>query len=315
MTGSGRRALVTGGGGFIGSHLTQALLAREWKVCVLDDLSTGLRENLREGPEFCFVQGSILDKPKVEAAMSGADAVFHLAAAVSVPLSVENPDESFAANASGTLNVLEAARKCGVKRFVYSSSAAVYGERPESPKTEDLAPMPVSPYAAGKLAGEHLVSAYAHSFGMEAVSLRYFNVFGPRQRPDTQYAAVVPAFISRLLAGRPLIVYGDGEQTRDFTYVENVVEANLLAAEASGVSGAVMNCASGQEVSVNRLIEELSQITGRRPEVTHEPRRAGDVRHSVASTKLAERILGFKPGVTWQEGLRLTVEAATAGQP
>lgn len=299
-----RRVLVTGGAGFIGSHLVDALLEAGFVVRVLDDLSTGSESNLNRDAE--LICGSILDLAACDKACDGVGTVFHLAASVSVPASVSDPRESFETNALGTFNVLDSARRSGVSKVVYSSSSAVYGDSPELPKSEQMAPSPVSPYAAGKLAGEHVVTVYARSYGMETVSLRYFNVFGPRQRPDSPYAAAIPIFFDRILRGEELIVYGDGQQTRDFTYVDNVVEANLLCLEAKGLQGQVVNCACGEQISINELIAEIEKITGRSATIRNEPPRVGDVKFSVAACDLAEQLLGFRPRVAWRDGLRLT---------
>lgn len=307
MASSLHRALVTGGAGFIGSHLVEGLLERGIRVTVLDNLSTGKLENLPKG-SVRFVEGSILDEAVLTDAVEGASVVFHLAASVSVPASVENPLESLRANAHGTAMTLEAARKAGVRRFVYSSSSAVYGERPAMPKREDHLPDPISPYAAGKLAGEEFVRAYAACFGMECVSLRYFNVFGPRQRADSPYAAVIPIFLARIREGKPLQVFGDGEQTRDFTFVTDVVRANLCCLDAERVNGGAYNIACGEQVSLNQLIEEMKRIVGQEVPVEYLPPRAGDVKHSVADISLAAKDLSYEPAVSWREGLRRMFE-------
>ncbi len=296
--------LVTGGAGFIGSHLVDSLIESGFVVRVLDDLSTGTENNLNRDAE--LVCGSILDPGLCDKACDGIEVVFHLAASVSVPASVNNPRESLETNALGTFNVFESARGAGVRTVVYSSSSAVYGDSPDLPKSEQMAPSPVSPYAAGKLAGEHIAAAYARSYGMETVSLRYFNVFGPRQRPDSPYAAAIPIFFDRILRGEEVIVYGDGEQTRDFTYVDNVVEANLLCLEAKELRGQAVNCACGEQISINELIAEIETVTGRSATIRNEPPRAGDVKFSVADCELAEALLGFRPRIGWRDGLRLT---------
>lgn len=304
-----RRALVTGGAGFIGSHLTEALIERGWQVTVLDDLSTGFRSNLPLSPSLRFVHGSILNSAKVIEAMDGVHTVFHLAASVSVQISGRQPELSFRTNADGTLNLLEAARLTGVERFIYSSSAARYGDSPELPKTERHTPHPISVYGAGKLAGEHLVSAYANSFRLCAVSLIYFNVFGPRQRQDSPYAAAIPIFVSRLLRNAPITIYGDGEQTRDFTYVANVVEANLLAATAKDLHGEAINIAGGESISVNKLVAAIGEILSLKPQVVHAPARAGDIRFSSADISAAKSLLCYQPKTDWNYGLRLTIES------
>jgi UDP-glucose 4-epimerase len=304
-----RRALVTGGAGFIGSHLVDALLSRGWKVTVLDDLSTGSVENLPAAATLRFLEGSVLNPAKVSEAMAGVHTVFHLAASVSVPFSVEHPETSFRINADGTLISLEAARHAGVRRFIYSGSSARYGDGPELPKREGIAPQALSVYAAGKLAGEALVTAYAKSYALETVSLVYFNIFGPRQSPDSPYAAVIPIFLSKIMSNQPITVFGDGEQTRDFTYVANVVQANLLAADAEKLHGESVNVAGGESISLNRLISEISETVGVSPEVVYAPPRPGDVVHSSADISAAKRLLGYEPTVLWREGLRLTVDA------
>lgn len=309
MAFSPHRALVTGGAGFIGSHLVEGLLEREIQVTVLDNLSTGRLESVPQG-SVRFIEGSILDEAVLADAMEGASAVFHLAASVSVPASVDDPIASLRTNAHGTALTLEAARRAGVRRFIYSSSSAVYGDSTETPKQEKHLPNPISPYAAGKLAGEEFVRAYSACFGMECVSLRYFNVFGPRQRADSPYAAVIPIFLSRIRAGKPLQVYGDGEQTRDFTFVSDVVRANLCALYAKHLSGRQYNIACGEQVSLNQLIKEMSRIVGRELPVEYLPPRQGDIKHSVADISLAAQELDYQPEVSWREGLRRMFEKA-----
>lgn len=309
MASSVHRALVTGGAGFIGSHLVEALLERGIRVTVLDNLSTGRFENLPKA-SVRFIEGSILDQAVLEDAMEGASVVFHLAASVSVPASVEAPLESLRVNAHGTAMTLEAARKAGVRRFIYSSSSAVYGDSPAIPKREQDLPDPVSPYAAGKLAGEEFVRSYAACFGMECVSLRYFNVFGPRQRADSPYAAVIPIFLARIREGKPLQVFGDGEQTRDFTFVTDVVQANLCCLDVDRLSGGAYNIACGEEVSLNRLIAEMKRIVGQDVPVEYHPPRHGDVKRSVADISLAAQELKYRPQVSWQEGLRRILDCA-----
>lgn len=303
MASSVHRALVTGGAGFIGSHLVEGLLERGIRVTVLDNLSTGRLENLPKG-SVRLIEGSILDEAVLHDAMEGANVVFHLAASVSVPASVDNPIESLRVNAQGTAMTLEAARKAGVQRFIYSSSSAVYGDSPAMPKREDHLPDPISPYAAGKLAGEQFVRAYAACFRMECVSLRYFNVFGPRQRADSPYAAVIPIFLARIRDGKPLQVFGDGEQTRDFTFVTDVVQANLCCLEAEHLNAGAYNIACGEQVSLNRLIAEMKRIVAQDVPVEYLPPRPGDVKHSVADISLAAKDLKYRTQVSWQEGLR-----------
>jgi len=296
------RALVTGGAGFIGSHLCEALLERGIQVTVLDNLSTGKRENLPTSVR--LVEGSVLDEGTLADAIEDCEVVFHLAAQVSVPESIERPVPSIATNATGTLLLLEHARRSGISRFIYSSSSAVYGDAEPSQKREDLLPLPVSPYGVGKLAGENFVAAYARCYGMQTASLRYFNVFGARQRHDSPYSAVIPIFLAHLRKGEPLTVYGDGTQTRDFVFVEDVVRANLLAMEADGLRGEAFNVASGRSLSLNELIETLAAITGKEPEVRYVPPRPGDIQHSAADIAKAARELGYEPRYTLENGLR-----------
>jgi UDP-glucose 4-epimerase len=305
--------LVTGGAGFIGSHIVEALVGEGERVRVLDDLSNGLASNLAPfGPRVELVTGDIRDRATVDAAMKGVSVVLHLAALGSVARSVKDPVTSNAVNVDGTLNVLHAAHQAGVRRLVFSSSSSVYGENPALPKHEDLVPMPVSPYAVSKLAGEHYTRVFARLYAIETVCLRYFNVFGPRQRPDSAYAAVIPLFMRGALDGRPLTVYGDGEQSRDFTYVSNVVRANLLAARVPGVSGRVFNVACGERYSLLDIVRSLESAVGRKLEVVHDKPRAGDVRHSLADVGAARMALGYEVGVTFDEGLQRTWEAFRA---
>lgn len=311
----GVRACVTGGAGFIGSHLCAALARRGARLVVLDDLSTGSEENLRPAravaSELRFVRGSILDPAALADATGGCAVIFHLAASASVPRSIEEPAHSFEVNATGTLRVLEAARATkGDPRFVYSASSSAYGDRPGQPRVESMAPDPCSPYAAGKLAGEHLVSAFARSFGLEAVSLRYFNIFGPRQRADSPYAAVIPRFVDAIVRGARPVVYGDGAQTRDFTHVANAVAANLLAgAGERRLRGEVVNVGAGRATSVLDLLGAIGRLLGVRPDPEFAPPRAGDVMHSTADLGAARALLGYRVIVGLEDGLRETVEA------
>jgi UDP-glucose 4-epimerase len=299
--------LVTGGAGFIGSHIVEALVARGDGVRVLDDLSNGLAENLAPfAGSVELVRADIRDVDAVERAMSGVSVVLHLAALGSVARSVADPITSNAVNVSGTLNVLRAARDSGVRRIVFSSSSSVYGENPILPKCEDLATLPVSPYAVSKLAAECYTRVFARLYDLETVCLRYFNVFGPRQRPDSAYAAVIPLFMKWALAGEPLVVYGDGHQSRDFTYVSNVVRANLLAATAPNVSGGVFNIACGTRYSLLDIVRSLEKAVGRSLRVNHQAARAGDVRHSEADVALARAALGYQVEVAFDEGLART---------
>jgi UDP-N-acetylglucosamine/UDP-N-acetyl-alpha-D-glucosaminouronate 4-epimerase len=301
-------ALVTGGGGFIGSHLAERLCREGHEVRILDNFSTGRRENLsRLLSNVEVIEGDIQSYERVHNAVKGCDLVFHQAALPSVPRSIQDPLTSNASNVVGTLNVLLAARDAEVRRVVYASSSSVYGANRVLPKREDLAVLPISPYATAKLAGEGYCRSFTEVYGIETVSLRYFNVFGPRQDPRSQYAAVIPNFITAFLEGRAPVVYGDGEQSRDFTYVGNVVEANLLAAAAEDVSGDAYNVACGERVTLNRLLEELTELVGREVEARYDPPRPGDVRDSLADLSRAERDLGYRPAIGLREGLELTI--------
>ena len=324
--------LVTGGAGFIGSHLVEALLRRGQKVRILDNLSTGKIENLEEatgcrvalaegkakgvkrvalGDRGEFLRGDISDEEVCRQACQGVSYVFHLAALGSVQRSVEDPLSTHQANATGTLNMLQAAKEQGVKRFIYASSSSVYGNISSDPeevraKEESLPPHPESPYAATKLMGEFYCRIFSHLFGLETVSLRYFNVFGPRQDPKSIYSAVIARFMHALLHGNPPVIYGDGNQSRDFTYVKNVVQANLLAMEVPGISGRVFNIACSQRVSVNDLLSRLQEISGIRIPARFEPARSGEVRHSLSSIDEARIHLGYEPWIGFQDGLAAT---------
>jgi UDP-glucose 4-epimerase len=295
--------LITGGAGFIGSHLA-AHFQGQARVRVLDNLRTGHRRNLA-GLDVEFVAGSITDRAAVRAAMRGVERVFHLAALVSVPESVERPFDCVDANVTGLLNVLEEAAAAGVRRLCFSSSAAVYGDNPASPKREDLAPAPRSPYAITKLDGEYYCRLYAERGRLETVALRYFNVFGPRQDPGSAYAAAVPIFIREALAGRPLTIFGDGLQTRDFVFVRDVVAANVFASTQPGLTG-VFNVGSGGQITVLDLARRILAATGSRSEIRHAPERAGDVRHSCADIGRL-RAAGFQPEGRLEQGLAETI--------
>jgi nucleoside-diphosphate-sugar epimerase len=303
--------LITGGAGFIGSHLVETLLAGGARVRVLDDFSTGLRENLAPFmSRIDLIEGDITDPDVCRKASEGIRYVFHQAALPSVPRSIEDPARSHDVNATGTLNVLLAARNAGTRRVVYASSSSAYGDTPTLPKREDQTPSPRSPYAVAKLTGEQYCRSFPGVFGLETVALRYFNVFGPRQDPNSAYAAVIPLFASAAMAGRPPTINGDGEQTRDFTYIENVVLANLLAASAPAekVSGEVFNVGCGGRISINDLWREIKAAVGGEVEAVHGPPRPGDVKDSLADlTHLQERT-GFDVRVGLKEGIERTVE-------
>ena len=306
------RVLVTGGAGFIGSHLTARLLADGFFVRVLDDFSTGSLANLPSvggsGADLEVIRGDVRDLSVVEGAARGTAAIFHQAAMRSVPRSVADPLGANENNVSGTLHVFEAARRAGVRRVVYASSSSVYGDRPELPKQEDQPPAPISPYAVSKLAGEQYGRVWHRLYGVETVGLRYFNVFGPRQDPASEYAAVIPRFILCALQGEPLEVHGDGGQSRDFTYIDNVVEANVLAAGAPNVGGEVFNVGCGERIGLLEIVARLEAILGRPLERHHTEPRAGDVAHTLADVSKAKRLLGYTPLVGSDEGLARTVE-------
>ena len=313
------RTLVTGGGGFIGSHLAARLLEHGHQVRVLDNFATGRRSNMAVlGDEVELVEGDIQSYERASRAVAACEVVFHQAALPSVPRSVQDPLTSNATNVIGTLNVLLAARDQGVRRVVCASSSSVYGPGDgTAAKREDQAPAPISPYATAKLAGEGYARSFHSVYGLETVALRYFNVFGPRQDPTSQYAAVIPNFITALAAGRRPVIFGDGEQSRDFTYVSNVVDANLLAIDAPGVAGQVFNVACGRRVTLNHLVGELRELLGADVEPVYAEPRAGDIKHSLADLKAARVRLGYEPAVALREGLQRTIEhlrtAETAG--
>ncbi|MCI0342255.1 MAG: SDR family oxidoreductase [Planctomycetales bacterium] len=302
------RFLVTGGAGFIGSHVVEYLLRLREQVVVLDDLSSGRRENLAPlGERVQVVLGDVRDPAACAEAVRGADFVLHLAALTSVPRSVAEPAATFDVNATGTLRVLEAARAAKAKRVVLASSSSVYGDSAVSPKVETLPPNPLSPYAASKLAAEGLAQAWARSLGVPTIALRFFNVFGPRQDPKSQYAAVVPRFVTAMLSGGTPIVYGDGKQTRDFTYVENAVQALVLAVR-QGVPGSVYNVAGGKATTVLDLLGMIAKAAGAKARAERQPARPGDILHSHADVAKARKELGFAPSVDVAEGIRRTVE-------
>jgi UDP-glucose 4-epimerase len=305
--------LVTGGGGFIGSHLVARLLREGHPVRVLDNFASGRRENLLPVlSEIELIEGDIQSYERAHNAVRGCHLVFHLAALPSIPRSIQDPLTSHASNVIGTLNVLLAARDEGVRRVVFASSSSVYGANTELPKREDMPALPIAPYAVAKLAAENYCRAFHEVYGLETVALRYFNVFGPKQDPLSQYAAVIPNFISAVLAGQAPIVYGDGEQSRDFTYVDNAIEANLLAAYADGVGGETFNVACGDRISLNELLEELAALTGKRIEANYVEPRPGDLPHSHADIGRARERLGYEPGIDVRAGLAKTLEDTLA---
>jgi nucleoside-diphosphate-sugar epimerase len=301
--------VVTGGAGFIGSNIVRRLVNDGQQVRVVDDLSTGHQGNLAglEG-KLAFHEGTICDSRLLHKAFGGADFVLHQAALASVQRSVNDPLATNNANVDGTLKVLLAARDCQVRRVVYASSSSVYGDVPKLPKSEDMTPMPKSPYAVSKLTGEYYCRVFAHVFGLETVSLRYFNVYGPRQDPKSHYAAVIPIFIRCMMQGERPQVTGDGEQSRDFTFVEDVVEANLQAATAPGAAGAVLNLGCGERHTLNELLGLLQELMGIAVEPQHVPDRPGDVKHSQADIRRARELIGYRPRTSFPEGIRRTVE-------
>jgi nucleoside-diphosphate-sugar epimerase len=305
------RYLVTGGAGFIGSNLVAALTAAGERVRVLDNLATGRWAHLEGIPQQSLIErieGDIRDAEAVARAAAGVEVVLHQAALGSVPRSVDTPTESDAVNTNGTVTVLDVARRQGVRRVVFAASSSAYGETPVLPKREDMAPMPMSPYAVTKLAGEHYLKVFAQIYGLETLNLRYFNVFGPNQTPDGAYAAAIPRFVDAALAGRPITIFGDGEQTRDFCFVENTVRANLLAASSpKKLTGQVVNIAGGRRIGLNELCVEIGRVMGQEVAVDHVAPRAGDIRHSLADISAAKELLGYEPRVRWEDGLPPTI--------
>ena len=299
--------LVTGGAGFIGSHLVRMLLHNEYDVRVLDNFSTGKKENIEALP-IEMLEGDIRDPEAVQSAMQGIDYVFHLAALASVGRSIKDPLTTHAVNTTGTLTVLEAAHRAGVKRVVYAASSSAYGNVPVLPKVESAKPEPASPYAVSKLTGEYYCQVYMQTFGLETTCVRYFNVFGPRQDPKSEYAAVIPRFIDNALKGDAPIIYGDGMQSRDFTYVDNAVQATILAAFVPAAAGNVFNVACGERRNLLELIDILEDLLADRIESVFEDARPGDVKHSQADIELAKAILGYYPEATFKQGLKETVE-------
>jgi len=305
-----KQYLVTGGAGFIGSHIVRRLVSDGQQVRVVDNLSTGTTSRLDDVRQSIdFLHGDLADEQVSEAAVRGVDCVFHQAAIPSVQRSINDSIGTNRANVTATLNLLECCRKANVRRFVYAASSSAYGDAEVLPKIESMPVNPLSPYALQKWAGEHYCKLYYKLYGLETISLRYFNVFGPAQDPHSEYSAVIPRFITALLTNRPITVYGDGEQSRDFTYVENIVEANLLASNASSTAGDTCNIGCGERVRLNALIGLLEEHIGVKAEVTYTEPKAGDVRHSLADIAHARRILGYEPRVMFDEGLKRTIEA------
>jgi UDP-glucose 4-epimerase len=305
------RYLVTGGAGFIGSNLVAALTAAGERVRVLDNLVTGRWEHIDSIEQQSLIErleGDIRDPEAVARASRGVEIIFHEAALGSVPRSVETPIESDAVNTGGTVTVLDVARRTGVRRVIFAASSAAYGETPALPKREDMAPMPMSPYAVTKLACEHYLKVFSLIYGLETLNLRYFNVFGPNQTPDGAYAAAIPRFIDAAISGRAIQIYGDGGQTRDFCYVDNAVRANLLGATtAKKLSGETVNIAGGRRIGLNELCVEISKAIGHDVVVEHTAPRAGDIRHSLADIGAAKELLNYEPVVRWEEGIRPTL--------
>jgi nucleoside-diphosphate-sugar epimerase len=302
-------ALVTGGAGFIGSHIASALVASGAKVRIIDDLSTGYLDNVNAiAGDVDFVQGSLADEESLRKALEGVELVFHEAAIPSVPRSVENPRQTHIASVESTFSLLLAAKENRVRRVVYAASSSAYGDQPSLPKIENMLPEPLSPYAVAKLVGEYYCQVFTRVYGLETLSLRYFNVFGPRQDPSSQYSGVISRFIGALLTDERPVIYGDGEQSRDFTYVEDVVNANLKAAETVKGIGQVINVANGERITLNQLLAQLKELTGK-PEAVADYRgpRAGDVKHSLADISRARDLLGYEPQVDFQTGLQHTI--------
>jgi nucleoside-diphosphate-sugar epimerase len=302
------RYLVTGGAGFIGSNLADALVKRGEQVVVLDNLATGYEKNIAHlRNDLTFIKGDVRDAGTVREALAGVDYVLHEAALASVPRSIEDPVLVSDVNVRGTLVMLDEARRAGVKRFVYAASSSAYGDTETLPKVESMAPKPLSPYAASKLMGEYYCAVYAHVYGMSTLSLRYFNIFGPRQDPKSQYAAVIPIFISNLMEGTPPSIFGDGEQSRDFTYIENVVEANILASRCERARGETVNIACGAHYTLNDLFQQIQSDIGSSIAPRYAEPRAGDVKHSHADISAAEKLIGYTVRVPFAEGLQRTI--------
>ena len=305
-----KKFLVTGGAGFIGSNLADALIAQGGTVRIIDNFVTGYRENLDEiSGDFDFIEGDLNDETKLHQALEGVEVVFHEAALPSVPRSVANPKETHEACVNATFKLLVAAREAGVRRLIYAASSSAYGDQPTLPKIETMLPEPLSPYAAAKLMCEYYCQVFTRVYGLETISLRYFNVFGPRQDPSSEYSGVISRFIDALMTGKTPIIYGDGEQTRDFTYIANVVNANIRAAQTTRGIGEVMNAANGDRVTLNELLEVLKKITGKENvQAEHREARSGDVKHSQADNARARECLDYEKLIGLEEGLRRTIE-------
>ncbi len=308
------RYLITGGAGFIGSHIAETLLDQGESVCLFDNFATGRKSNLDAlKGRAQFIEGDLRDFARVKDAVKGVEVVFHQGALASVPLSIADPKGSLETNINGTQNVLLAARDGGVRRVVYASSSSVYGDAPALPKREDMPLNPISPYAVQKLTGELLCGIFTRIYRLETVALRYFNVFGPRQDPASEYAAVIPRFLRAVLEKRRPIVFGDGEQTRDFTYIANVVQANLLAATSPDAIGHAMNIGCGEQITLNTVLRLSGEITNTSVEAEYREPRPGDIRDSLADISLAQRLLGYKPAINFREGLVRTMDAMCQG--
>ncbi len=304
-----RTMLVTGGAGFVGSHVTAALVERGDRVRVLDNLSTGSKANLAHlAGKFDWIEADLVDRQAVARALEGVDCVYHQAALASVPRSVDDPMATHQSCATGTVTLLDEARRAGVRRVVYAGSSSAYGDQPFSSKREIDLPAPLSPYAAAKLAGEFYCQAFGACYGLETVCIRYFNVFGPRQDPDSPYSAVIPLFVSAMLVGKSPVVYGDGLQSRDFTYIDNVVRGNLLAGDAAAAAGRTINVACGRQTNLLELIDAINDLLGTRIAPVFDAPRPGDVRESLADVSLARELLGYEPTVDLQEGLARSID-------
>jgi nucleoside-diphosphate-sugar epimerase len=302
--------LVTGGAGFIGSNIAAALASKGARVRIIDNLSTGYAENLEDiNGSIDFVEASVADEDALHSVLEDVELVFHEAAIPSVPRSVKDPRSTHAASVDATFQLLLACRERRVKRVIYAASSSAYGDQPVLPKREDMLPDPLSPYAVAKLVGEYYCQVFTRVYGLETISLRYFNVFGPRQDPSSQYSGVISRFISALLRDQRPVIYGTGEQSRDFTYIDNVVDANLKAAETNRGIGSIINVANGQRISLNQLLSEVKELTGKTDlEAEYQKPRAGDVMHSLADISRARELLGFEPRVDLREGLQLTID-------